>query len=130
MVKYVTKEEFTEFSTTVLEAIRGKQSDIVVPVAPPVPDDADPNENPIPPAWRKAVDEILGADFGISVSYPNDGSGFLFRIIVPKEKSNASTSHWTMYKTDIRTKSLNNAEGLPGIKQYCELVKRNLSKKN
>lgn len=84
---------------------------------------------PIPPAWRKIVDEILGMDFGIDVVYPQSGSGFLFKIIVPEEKSNASQSYKEFYKVDIRTKALSYSDGIDGIRKFCELVKTNLSKK-
>ena len=84
---------------------------------------------PIPPAWRKMVDEILGLDFGIDVVYPQTGSGFLFKIIVPKEKSNASDSYKGFYKVDIRTKAVSYTDGVEGIRKFCEAVKVNLSKK-
>jgi len=84
---------------------------------------------PIPPAWRKMVDEILGLDFGIDIVYPQTGSGFLFKIIVPEEKSNASDSYKEFYKVDIRTKAVSYTDGVEGIRKFCEAVKVNLSKK-
>lgn len=84
---------------------------------------------PIPPAWRKMVDEILGMDFGIDVVYPQSGSGFLFKVIVPAEKSNASQSYKEFYKVDIRTKALSYSDGVDGIRKFCELVKTNLGRK-
>jgi aspartyl/asparaginyl-tRNA synthetase len=84
---------------------------------------------PIPPAWRKLVDEILGMDFGINVSYPLSGGGFLFKIIVPAEKSNMSKDYKEFYKTDVRTKSINYNEGADGVRKFLELVKKNLEKK-
>lgn len=84
---------------------------------------------PIPPAWRKMVDEILGLDFGIDIVYPQSGSGFLFKIIVPAEKSNASESYKEFYKVDIRTKAISYSEGIEGVKKFCEMVKINLAKK-
>ena len=84
---------------------------------------------PVPPAWRKMVDEILGLDFGIDVVYPQSGSGFLFKLIVPKEKSNASEAYKEFNRTDIRTKAVSYSDGVDGIRKFCELVKINLSKK-
>ena len=84
---------------------------------------------PIPPAWRKLVDELLGMDFGINISYPQTGSGFLFRIIVPAEKSNMSKDYKNFYKVDVRTKAINYNEGIDGIRKFCELVKKNLEVK-
>lgn len=84
---------------------------------------------PIPPAWRKMVDEILGLDFGIDIVYPQSGSGFLFKIIVPAEKSNASESYKEFHKVDIRTKAVSYSEGIEGVRKFCEMVKINLAKK-
>lgn len=88
-----------------------------------------PEKMPIPPDWRKMVDDLLGRDFGIDVVYPQSGSGFLFKIIVPAEKSNASQSHKEFYKVDIRTKAISYSDGIEGIRKFCELVKKNLSQK-
>ena len=95
----------------------------------PVQIDEEPDVSPVPPAWRKMVDEALGPDFGINVSYPQSGSGFLFKIIVPPEKSNASKSHKEFYKTDIRTKAISYSDGIDGVRKYCELVAANLKRK-
>ena len=85
---------------------------------------------PVPPTWRKIVDELLGMDFGIDVVYPQSGSGFLFKIIVPAEKSNMSKDYKEFYKVDIRTRSLNYNEGIEGIRKFCEGVKKNLERKS
>jgi len=83
---------------------------------------------PIPPGWRKLVDEILGMDFGIDVVYPQSGSGFLFKIIVPEEKSNMSKDYREFYKVDVRTKAVSYNEGSDGIKRFCESVQTNLKR--
>ena len=84
---------------------------------------------PVPPSWRKMVDEILGMDFGIDVVYPQSGSGFLFKIIVPTEKSNMSQDYKDFYKVDVRTKAVNYNDGIEGIRKFCEQVKNNLETK-
>lgn len=84
---------------------------------------------PIPPAWRKDVDEILGMDFGIDVVYPQSGKGFLFKVIIPEEKSNMSKDFKEFYKVDIRTKAINYNEGVDGIRKFCEGIKKNLERK-
>ena len=100
----------------------------------PVPTDEEiaggSEKAPIPPAWRKLVDEILGMDFGINVSYPQSGSGFLFKLIVPAEKSNMSKDYKEFYKVDVRTKAINYNEGMEGVRKFLELVKKNLEKKS
>ena len=90
---------------------------------------SNPDKMPVPPAWRKMVDETLGLDFGIDLVYPQSGSGFLFKIIVPPEKSNASAAHKEFYKVDIRTKAISYADGVEGIRKFCELVATNLKRK-
>lgn len=87
------------------------------------------NDVPVPPKWRAMVDEILGTDFGLNVIYPDQGSGFMFQILVPKDKSNASKSYLEFYKVDVRTKALAGSEGIDGIKEFCEKVKTNLTRK-
>ena len=88
------------------------------------------NLSVVPPKWRAIVDEILGKDFGLSVSYPDSGNGFQFSIVVPKDKSNAPKDYLEFYKADIRTKTIGNAEGSEGVKKYCDLVKKNLTAKH
>jgi len=84
---------------------------------------------PVPPAWRKMVDEILGIEFGVDVVYPQSGSGFLFRIIVPPERSNVSEAHKNFYGADVRTKAVSYSDGIEGVRKFCEMVKKNLEKK-
>jgi len=110
---------------------RVKESSSAQPLVKPTDEEiaAGMEKIPVPPAWRKMVDELLGMDFGIDVVYPQAGSGFLFKIIVPEEKSNMSKDYKEFYKVDIRTKAINYNEGTEGIKRFCETVKRNLERK-
>jgi hypothetical protein len=80
----------------------------------------------IPAEYRQMVDEVLGKDFGIRISYPSKGSGFIFRVIVPKDKSNASDFYYEMYKEDVRSKALSGGEGSDVIRLHCERIARNL----
>lgn len=86
----------------------------------------DPDKTHLPPRWRELCDQVLGKDFGLNVVYPETGRGFLIKVIVPKEKSNANQDHWEFYKTDIRTKSISFAEGAEGVKLYFEKIQKNL----
>lgn len=85
-----------------------------------------PDASPIAPKYRMLVDEILGPDFGVNISYPDQGSGFLFRVIVPLSKSNATQAHLEFYKTDIRTKAIGYQEGVDGVRKFLEKVAANL----
>ena len=133
---YATKEDLN----SVLEAITALKDMVVKKDATPEQKVAEavekedkitssPDVNTVPPSWRKIVDEVLGQEFGLNVSYPEKGSGFLFKLIVPKEKSNASQSHWDYYKSDIRTRAIGFGEGIEGVRKYCEIVLKNLTKK-
>jgi len=83
----------------------------------------EPDEYPISPKWRQLVDVLLGKDFGIHFN------GTMFTIDVPREKSNATSSHWDFYKCDKRSIPYNPAEGSEGIKKYIERVRQNLTRK-
>ena len=139
--RYATKEDVQKITGALVEITKslnelknpyGNKPEPIQPTKPkeevnvPKEEIPDPDKMPIPPAWRKMVDETLGLDFGIDVVYPQSGSGFLFKIIVPPEKSNASQAHKEFYKVDIRTKAINYAEGIEGVKKFCELVASNL----
>ena len=90
--------------------------------------DAPPDKDHVPPKWRELVRQQLGEKVGIQVVYPDTGSGFLFKLHIPRELSNAPKSYWDMYHHDIRTKAIGYAEGVEGIKKFVLLVKRNLAK--
>ncbi|RJO60385.1 hypothetical protein C4544_05160 [candidate division WS5 bacterium] len=89
----------------------------------------DSSGNYIPPKWREIVNKILGEDFGIKVVYPDSGSGFLFKIIVPESKSNMTETHRMRHKTDVRTKALGYSDAISGIQVFCEKIAVNLGMK-
>jgi hypothetical protein len=131
--KGVSKKEFTALESKVnqgFDAILSKLEDLktqapVVAPAQPVKVEGGPDEQTlVPPAWKQLVREILGEDFDCELSLPESG-GSIFRIIVPKDKSNATQMYWTMHKRDIRSKELGNT-GAKGVKEWCLLVRRNL----
>ena len=78
------------------------------------------------PNWKKIVNQVLGSEFDCEASYPKSG-GVLFKVIVPKNKSNASQSYWEMNKRDVRTKEIGHT-GSEGVKKWCELIKKNLAR--
>jgi len=143
-VKQVSKEEFDKLSTTV-ETLAETMTTFVENLSKPKEEEAkdtsnekngiiiedgaspeQPDKMPVPPAWREIVDEVLGKDFGINVVYPVTGSGFLFKILVPLDKSNAGSDYLDFYKIDTRTKSISYSSGIEGVRKYCELVAKNL----
>lgn len=133
--RYATKEDIQSINSSLEKLtsiiIEDKRPQVVVPSKEiKIDENADkPEKAVVPPKWRAMVDEVLGPDFGINVVYPDTGGGFLFKIIVPLEKSNASSAHKEFYKSDIRTCSISYQNGIEGIKKFCERVAANLKKK-
>jgi len=132
----VNQKDFDEFKESVnqgFSAIMNKLDelkttpDVSGPPPTPIKDEAGPDEEtPISPVWKKLVTDILGEDFSCELALPAAG-GTIFRIIVPKEKSNASQMHWTMFKRDVRSRELGNT-GEKGVKDWCLKVRVNLLK--
>ncbi len=128
----VSLEQFTALETKVNDGFSAIMNKLEAMVVPPVPVAATPakvegatdTESPVPPAWKQLVVDILGSDFECELALPESG-GSIFRIIVPKEKSNASQMHWSMFKRDVRSKELGNS-GVKGVKEWCLLVRKNL----
>lgn len=81
---------------------------------------------PIPVEFREAVDMILNKKFGIEIEYLNDSASFQFSLLVPREYSNAGESHWTSYKEDRRTRLIENALGVNGVRDWSSKVYENL----
>src|SRR3989304_4104211 len=92
----------------------------------PVIREEDPDQTHLPPKWRELCDQILGRDFGLNVTYPDTGKGFILRVIVPKSKSNAPVAHWEFYKADIRSKAIGFGEGAEGVSKFYEKIRDNL----
>ncbi len=84
------------------------------------------NQFPIPFEYRNAVDTILNKKFGLEISYPSDGVGFDFQVLVPKEYSNAGEPHWSTYGEDRRSKVIANAFGINGVREWLNLIYNNL----
>ena len=129
--KSVSVKQFEEFQTQVTGALsaitEALQNRPAVEAAPVVSEEGGPDDQtPIPPSWKKAVATILGPDFACEIVQP-DAGGTLFKIIVPREKSNAQQMHWEMHTRDVRTKEIGNT-GLPGVEEWCKRVRANLQK--
>ena len=127
----VSLEQFNALETKVndgfsaiMNKLDGMGSSIINAIPTPKIEAAPDVQSPVPPAWRQLVTEILGEDFDVELTLPEAG-GSIFKIIVPKDKSNASQMHWTMFKRDVRSKELGNT-GAKGVKECCLLVRKNL----
>lgn len=80
---------------------------------------------PVPSEWQEAVETILNKKFKVEVDYSSDSPTFGFSILVPQEYSNAPKPHWETYHEDRRTRVINNADGVGGVKQWVERVYNN-----
>ncbi len=84
----------------------------------------DTDETPVPVKWKNLVKEILGPEFECELVQPDNG-GTQFKIIVPRDLSNAPQMYWEMHNRDVRTREIGNT-GLVGVKEWCLKVRQNL----
>jgi hypothetical protein len=82
---------------------------------------------PVPLEYRNIVDTVLNNNFGIQIMPHSDRPSFTFTVVVPDEYSNMSAPYKEMYKIDLRPKVISYADGLNGVRSWCELVYNNLN---
>lgn len=75
----------------------------------------------VPPAIKQAATEILGQKFGFEVQSLPDRPAFVFTIIVPAEYSPYKGA-----EVDRRSKIIENALGLNGVRDWSLKVKENV----
>lgn len=134
--KGVSKKEFAEFQgqvTGALGAIMEKldaattpvqQTHVVEKQSVNVSDGGPDVQTPVPPAWRKLADEILGEEFEIELELPENG-GQKFSVFVPLSLSNAHPDYKKEFKRDKRSRELGNT-GIKGVKDWLLRIRRNL----
>ena len=82
---------------------------------------------PVPLDYRMLADNTLNKSFEVRVNPLSDDPAFDLIISVPKKYSNAPAGHWEMYKADERHKVISYADGMNGVRQFCEQVFNNFS---
>ena len=82
----------------------------------------------IPPKFRKIVDTILSEEFGLRVMDFEDRTDFQIDIIVPDKFSSVSKEDKDRGVQDIRSRIIPRAMGENGVREWCELIRRNLNK--
>lgn len=93
---------------------------VVHKIEPAMPAIQDPNNPPVPPVYRKMVDDILNYRFGIKIDYqPN---AFSFTVIVPKEYSTLTEEELRMVGADLRSRTISYADGENGVRDWLNLV--------
>lgn len=96
-----------------------------VPTAATQPTVQTQTKVPVPFEWRQVVDEVLSPAFGLEVRYM-DNAQFELTIHVPRKYSNATAREWESNGNDRRVKIMPNYLGTQGVREYCELVSKNL----
>lgn len=82
---------------------------------------------PIPLEYVEVVNTTLNRKFGIDIKYMSDTASFEFSILVPQIYSNAGKSHWETYHEDRRTRVVENALGVNGVRDWCTKVYDNFN---
>ena len=85
------------------------------------------NALPVPSDYRAIVDTVLNSAFGVEVVACSDRPSFQFVIVVPETYSNASPAWREMYREDRRSRVIDYAIGVNGVREYAELVFKNFS---
>lgn len=75
---------------------------------------------PVPNEYRGVVDTVLNKDFAIHLK--SDFGKVAFSILVPKKYSVMNEEQWKMLGFDKRVKMISHAEGLDGVKLWCDRV--------
>jgi hypothetical protein len=67
----------------------------------------------------------LNKKFDIQINYMPDTSAFELAVLVPQEYSNAGKPHWEMYHEDRRSKVIENALGITGVREWMTQIYEN-----
>ena len=82
----------------------------------------------IPPKFRKIVDDVLSKDFGIQLVDFADRTDFQVSIIVPEKYSSVAKEDRIKGVQDIRSRIIPRALGENGVREWCTLIRNNLSR--
>lgn len=94
---------------------------------PHLDDDTYPKDY-IPPKFRKIVDENLSPEFGARVVDFEDRTDFQFDIVVPEKYSSVTKEDREKGVQDIRTRIIPRALGENGVREWCQLIRKNLNR--
>ena len=106
------------------QPVKARELNIAAPAPEPVPEEP---SVPVPLEYRNIVDSVLNSNFGIQIMPHSDRPSFTFAVVVPEEYSNMSGPYKEMYKIDLRPKVISYADGINGVRAWCELVYNNLN---
>ena len=116
------------------ETLVNKRETVVVAKEPIREIPPDPEKNivpipvyPVPLEYNKLVNDILNKSFGVRITPRSDAPLLEFSIIVPDKYSNMPPAQREVMKEDIRPKVITMAEGVNGVKDWCERVYKNFN---
>lgn len=112
------------------QSIASAPADVTIKKEVPSPhmlDETRPTEY-IPPSWRKIVDETLSPEFGIRIKEFDNTTDFMVDIIVPEKYSSLTPKEKELGVRDIRSRMISRSAGENGIRDWCKLIRSNLSK--
>lgn len=92
--------------------------------------DGSPQDKSIPPQHKEQVENILGAQFEAWQTYEEtDSAHFMLHILVPEQLSPISkeTKPGRKILPDIRSRAISHAEGVNGVREWCQKVRFNLN---
>lgn len=119
--------KLVELQTAVDKEEKVEKKQVGHSYTPHLDDDTYPKDY-LPPKFRKIVDEHLSADFGARVVDFEDRTEFQFDIIVPEKYSSVTKEDREKGVQDIRTRIIPRALGENGVREWCQLIRKNLNK--
>lgn len=83
--------------------------------------------SPIPKDWKEMVETVLNKNFEVEIEPHRDAPLTTFTVIVPEKYSQMTPSQREIIKRDIRPKVITNAGGVAEVKEWTEIVYKNLT---
>jgi len=80
------------------------------------------SKDPVPKEYKETVRNILNKRFGIIVEALTDKPASSVAIVVPEKYSGFTEDEMEVMKVDLRTKVINYADGVNGVKEWAEKV--------
>lgn len=105
-----------------LEAKSREAAPVVETPEAAVPASSEITQFPIPQEYRDTVSRVFNQAFGVQLVPMSDSPAFQFNIVVPEKYSSLNAEQRKIMGADIRSKVISYAEGVNGVKVWCDLV--------
>jgi len=87
----------------------------------------DATQYPVPQSYRDLVRDTFNGSFGCQVTPLADSPQFQFTVIVPEKYSPLTEEQKKMLGGDFRSRVISYAEGVNGVKVWCDKVLSNFN---